>query len=473
MLDILTTTLLDFPWWASVILIMLAGFVGRVLLPKLLERRSQRKAETIAAAERTIIEQARERLQAESEAASRGLNHDLLTPFLEWYYGTSVWRTDGQAFPAVVFPLPTLEKVTDAADVLRPWDLGKARATVEADWAPFDQEFVGLRKRAGREINNRQTFCLRSIFFNGERPVVESSLIGYYEDCLATCDALEWELLLAFAHHPPRSSAPAEFTRFSECHLPHRQAARSVCEAKGVSPYLAGAGRSAAIAVSTLTLAKKPDGSFVTFLGHRSAKTAAHPRLIHVAPSGMFQPIWDWQHPTDAMASPNYGQEWNLRNHILREVSEELFGREVDKALAAKPPETPDVIFGYPEIQYLNSLLDSGGANIFVTGVLVNLLNLRPEVTTVLVIYDPKWYECHSKGTEGLPLFGRNWEFLKDEELKAQDLPRFWHSPIRSSTGVDLSNELFSRIGGITPKHFVVPGAIALLLGLRAVTTID
>jgi hypothetical protein len=356
-------------------------------------------------------------------------------------------------------------------NVLGPWDCATARATFEKDWACPDRQYVDLRKRAERRIENRQTFCLQKILLQDDLPIVHSNLVGYYEDCLATCDALEWELLVAFGSDPPRSSDPDAFARFSESRLPLRQAARRFCERQGVSLYLTGTGRSAAIAVATFTLAKNADGSLVTFLGHRSAKTAAHPHLLHVAPSGMLQPIWHWQNPTKTMDSPYYQAEWSLANHVLREVAEELFGSDFEKELADKRPETPDVILGHPEVKLLHDLINSGGAELWVTGVLVNLLNLRTEVATVLLILDPSWYERHSQGTHGLPKFARNWEFLNDEELKAQDLPRFWHSPVWTASGGDLSQNLLSRIGGVSPTRFVVPGAVTLLLGLQFART--
>ncbi len=423
---------------------------------------------------RHVIAEADNQLEGEGKAAMLGLAHPFLHPFLAWYYSVELWTQEGQAFPAVVFPLATPKDATSTGSVLGPWDCANARATLEEDedWACLDRRYVNLRKRARRRIENRQTFCLQKILLEDDLPIVHSNLTGYYEDCLATCDALEWELLVAFGSTPPTSSEPEEFARFSESRLPLRQAGKSFANEKGSSPYLTGAGRSAAIAVATFTLAKRPDGSFVTFLGHRSAKTAAHPHLLHVAPSGMLQPIWHWQNPAKVMNSPYYKAEWSLRNHVLREVVEELFSIDFEKELADRPPETPDVILGHPEVKFLDDLMNSGGAKLFVTGVLVNLLNLRTEIATVLLIHDPIWYERHSRGTDGLPTFASNWEFLNYEELKKQDLPRFWHSPVWTPSGDNDSRDLLSRIGSVSPENFVVPGAVTLLLGLQFARTI-
>ena len=344
--------------------------------------------------------------------------------------------------------------------MLEAWNPSVARASIETDWACVDRSFVELRKRAGSKIENLQTFCLERVYLRDQVPVLRGNLVGYYEDCLATCDAIERELLLAFASNPPNTADVVEFDRFAKANLALRNAAKAFCVERSASPYLTGIGRSAAIAVSTLLFAKMPDRSVVTFLGQRSGKTAAHPYLMHVVPSGMFQPIWHWQNPGRSMDSQYYSTEWSLRNHVLRELAHELFGRDIHSDLARQPPETPDVIFGYPEVKYLDHLITSGKANLFVTAVLVNLLNLRPEIATVLIIDDPKWYDQHSRGTHGLPRFARSWEFLNDVKLVV------W-----TPTQGDRSQDLRSQLGGVTSRNFVVPGAITFLLGLRFART--
>lgn len=416
-----------------------------------------------AGAQQRAVEAAA-RIEAEGKEAVLGLQHPLLFPFLEWYHSVKLWSHEGQTFPAIVFPLATPKNEASGTDVLGPWNCDNARASLEEEFSFVDRDYVELR-RTVRTIDNKQTFCLDKIVLQDDVPIVHSNIVGRYEDCLATCDVLEAELLQAFGSEPPNSSA--DFARFSELKLPRRNAARIFSEERGFSSHLVGAGRSCALAISTLMLAKRQDGSFVTFIGHRSAKTAAHPHLLHVAPSGMFQPVWSWQNIGKHMNDPNYKEEWSIRHHVLQEVAEELFGAEIHEAFASKPPETPAAIFRHPEVKFLSDLLSDGRAKLFLTGVVVNLLNLRAEFATVLVINEPNWYEWHREGSHGLRDFSRNWEFLDREQLKAKDLPEFWHYVVWSPQDGDLSRRLLLEIGTLAPTRFVVPGAISLLLGLQ------
>jgi hypothetical protein len=381
--------------------------------------------------------------------------------FLGWYYGVHPYEHDGIKYPAVVFPLSIAGTQERLNSVLRPWPSGTAFLSREGgDYVSYDERFLSRRKRSGT-VENRQTFCARSLdMASGATPAVEGGLIGTYEDCLATTDSLEQELLSAFGKDLP---AKSDFQEFAN-RLPQRNALTQFCKRRGLNPVLDGAGRSAALAVSTLTLAyRESDGEFVTFLAPRSAKTAVHAHLLHVAPSGMFQPSKDWAAEHDE----RYAEEWDLRHHVIREFAEELFDIEVDKTEG----ETPRRFYKIQEVQELNDMLQSGGARLFVTGVLVNLLNLRPEICTLLVITDKHWYRRHDEARDNRKGFKRNWEFMQDEDARERQRGDtkgrlFWRQPI-TGRGAPLSDmELRRALGDVSAVGFVVPGAIALWLGM-------
>lgn len=404
------------------------------------------------------------KLERESTRATRGLTHELLVPFLTWYYDVHPCEV-GPDLPALILPIDPAAKVGSGSGVLADWDCSAARANVKTDWAFEDRRFVELRKRAGLRVENRQTFCLDRIDVQGGRPIVRSNLVGAYEDCLATCDAMEWELLLALAAKPLASN-PEAFAKFAKQSLPLRNAAKAFCKVRSESPVFTGLGRSAAIAVSTLTLARRDDNAYVTFLGHRSGKTAAHRRLLHVAPAGMLQPIHDWQKAGPKMDSEFYAFEWSLKNHVLRELAEELFDRDDRDLLTPRLPETPDAMLGFDEIEELNRRLSLDQAELFVTGVVVNLLNLRPELATVLLIHDPTWYTQHSRGTHGHRRFARNWEYLDDRQLDEFNLPRFWLRTLWSPASGGEGGCLETALAEIPPNRWVVPGLAAYKLGI-------
>lgn len=396
------------------------------------------------------------------KVAQRALGSPHFYAFLSWYYGVSLYQHEGTSYPAVVTPILNSEKQDDPSSVLQAWPhQGPAFLKREnGDFVAFDQAFLSRRKRSGT-VENRQTFCARALSdMNGGNPVIEGGFIGFYEDCLATTDSLEHELLSAFGKHLPE---PRQFEEFKH-RLPLRNAHTQFCKKRGLSPVFSGAGRSAALAISTLTVAyRESDKEFVTFLAPRSAKTAVHAHLLHVAPSGMFQPSKDWPQRPDE----RYGEEWDLRHHVLQELPEELFDIKVEQTEG----ETPRRFYKILEVEELDNMLDSKGAQLFVTGVLVNLLNLRPEICTLLIISDGSWYRQHDRAQANRKNFKRNWEFVQDEEVREAHRTDakgrlFWRKPITKNGNPLSDSDLRRSIGDTSASAFVVPGAVALWLGM-------
>jgi hypothetical protein len=395
--------------------------------------------------------------------AERALNNPNFYRFLVWYHNVSLYEHEGTFYPAVVFPVSDLQEQENPRAVLCSWPPQTTYITRDnEDFVSFDEKFLSRTKRSGK-VTNRQTFCAQRLEVKKETaPVIHGGLVGYYEDCLATSDALEHELLTAFGKHLPE---PQHFKDFV-ARLPQREALMRFCRERGLNPIFDGAGRSAAIAVATLTVAyRKEDNEFVTFFGPRSGKTAVHAHLLHVAPSGMFQPSKDW--PKDVMDG-RYAEEWNLRHHVYRELPEELFDIDAEKTEG----ETPRRFYKILEVDELDQMLDSKqGARLFVTAVMINLLNLRPEICTLLIISNPEWYELHDRAQAGRHPFKRNWEFVSEEELREDQLTQakghlFWRKPITRGGKVMTDSELLKSIGDASASGFVVPGAVALWLGL-------
>src|SRR5262249_18800431 len=116
----------------------------------------------------------------------------------------------------------------------------------------------------------------------------------------------------------------------------------------------------------------------------RSENVAVHAGLIHVIPSFMFQP-----------ATPTIGREYSLQHNIFREYLEELF----DRPDPAHGETDPDYFLQDPLLLELRELLKTGQAEWYFTGVAVNLLNLRPDICTLLLIKDHSWYRRHADPT--------------------------------------------------------------------------
>lgn len=420
----------------------------------------------------TILD--RWRIGKERKHADRALRDPNFYAFLQWYHleqmplnvGTTrvtLYQHANIVYPAVVIPVPNPDE-TGYNCVLGPWHAWDT--FLNGGFVAANLDYVKRRKRRG-VVKNRQTYCLeRMEVTEGSAPSIQGGLVGYYEDCLATCDALEDELLSAFGRHQP---VPPGFADFAAARLLQREKLTRFYKEHGRHPATSGAGRSAAIAVATLLVCRTPSGSFVTFFGPRSGKTAVHTHLLHVAPSGMFQPSRDWPSHDD----PRHQTEWDIRHHIYRELPEELFGIDPEET----PGSRPRRFYGIPDVHHLRQTLeaDPPGARIYVTGVMVNLLNLRPEICTLLIIDEPRWYERHDcpEPESDLSLFKPNWEFSSDEELREQQRKSaaggrcFWHFNL-TPDGRPITDEevLTEQRIDMSAANWVVPGAIAFWLGL-------
>lgn len=389
--------------------------------------------------------------------------------FLAWYHQAELYQHEGIEYPAVAFPLLAEQDQANLHSVLVPWPAtAKFVSREEGDFALPDERFLKQRKKLGT-VENRQTYCLARLESQRQPPRIHGGVIGYYEDNLATADALEHELLCAFGKYRPK---PNQFKAFAARRLPYRNALVQFCQDRGITPLEYGKGRSAAIAVATLTICRHADGKeYVAFLGVRSAKAAVSAHMLHVAPSGMFQPSRDWSHnPKDK----RYAEEWDIYHHIYRELVEELFDLEPEKT----PGDTPRRFYSIQDVAELVEMIEAGkrgqpGAQVFVSAVMVNLLNLRPEVCTLLIIDDPTWYQRHDQAKDGCHPFKRNWEFASDEDLREKQRKEargkiFWLEPITHNGSPLTDADLHTTLGDqIKPTNFSIPGVVTFWLGME------
>ena len=193
------------------------------------------------------------------------------------------------------------------------------------------------------------------------KPLRLRGAIGRYYDMLATCAALERELRHAVAEGWMRAPSRATYHR----RLPPTDS------------LTRGFGRSATIGIGTLTVFND-GGAYKALLARRSAAAAVDSGMYHVLPAMIFEPT---------MPECADRREWSLRHQILREVLEELFNFPEELQ-----PARWDYFYEQPALLYLLELLEQGRAQLCATGIVFNLLTLRPEVSTLLLIHDPAWY---------------------------------------------------------------------------------
>ena len=190
-------------------------------------------------------------------------------------------------------------------------------------------------------------------------------------------------------------------------------------------PLRDGSGRQASLACSVLVAAADPQGGYRLCLHRRSQSVATYSGLLHVAPGFMLSPA----------QAGNTGS-LSLPGQVLREYAEELFGCKEEQ-----DAET------HPATIELRALLAAGQAELWRTGLAVDLWNLRPELLCLLLIKDPGW-------------LGRS-SFREGFEVAFDGGP-FARPPIRSGW----SDSRVALHYPVTPSGIVPTGAAAFWLGL-------
>lgn len=146
-------------------------------------------------------------------------------------------------------------------------------------------------------------------------------------------------------------------------------------------PMRDGSGRCAGIGVSTVMRVMTEDGPRV-WLGRVSDQKATGAGRLHVMPAAMLEP-----------SKPN---TVSITDTVMREFAEELFGLHGDGDRWWVDTEP---------VKELRVMLDADSASLEFTGIAINLVNLRPEVCTLLRIDTPMWRQ---RWGDRLAM---NWEF--------------------------------------------------------------
>ncbi|MDX7710645.1 hypothetical protein SJS39_19950 [Aeromonas caviae] len=153
------------------------------------------------------------------------------------------------------------------------------------------------------------------------------------------------------------------------------------------------------LGVSCLLVYKTPHG-FETILA-KKLQDSNGARDAHVIPAGMLQP---------QLTNPDrYSIELDLEKQILRELAEEVFNYSEDADIDIHPNLYYAALYKKPQIHHLKQLMEQGKANLYVTGLYLDLFRLRPEILTMLVIEDESWYNNQFTTEQKLG----NWEYLR------------------------------------------------------------
>ncbi len=337
------------------------------------------------------VGRAREWLRSLREA----VRQPLLMPYLGWKYGQErLLSRAGRVYPAVCYG--ALQ--TDVESVLGALDASPAVGTSE-------NAMSRLALLADTRLTNGHIYVMRR--FSPQPRLTLDCAAGRYFDMLDTCSAIEIELRAAIGDGARQPAA-------LDGNLRLRQAAHA---AAGGDPLTSGAGRDAAIGLSMLVACRTGDGYRMRLAQRGDGGLGLGCGQLHVVPSGMF----DF---ADAR------RDYHVGAKLREEYAEELFGK------------------AGPALEYLDALLRTGGAQLLLTGVAMDLLNLRPEICTLLIIHTPEWFEQARQAR-------LNDEFLP--ETAAGGFPGW----VRLA-----SDEVMIQESGLLPERMIPPGAAAFWMGV-------
>ncbi|MCK5333991.1 MAG: hypothetical protein KAJ24_05735, partial [Candidatus Aenigmarchaeota archaeon] len=298
-----------------------------------------------------------------------------LSEYLNWKYN-NVLSINNQKFPLVVFPAK--ENQWTSLETVLSKSLNTTHKQ-KKDFLFYDSRHKDVLSKADMldPSINKSGYVMSKI---QTEPMIRLECeVGTYLDSISTSECLKYEILLALDGISNIEGNEKNFKSFD-----NKLKLRSHLHKTITNPLIDGGGRSSAIGVSTL-IAYKENGFYNFLIGRRSQKgVTVYPRMQHVVPSSMFQSIVG-----------DLENEYSITHNIFREYLEEIFNiKEEPRAMHFK------YFYKDPNLEYLRNLLNEKVAKLYFTGIAIDLLNLRPEICTLLVIDTPDWYSVHSSGAE-------------------------------------------------------------------------
>jgi hypothetical protein len=261
--------------------------------------------------------------------------------------------------------------------------------------------------------------------------------VSTYFDVLRTSYSLEWEILRAFSRIPEDASPDED--AISKL-LPLRNKLHEHVS----DPVRDGRGRASGVAVSTLVAYQGESGQVLFLLRRRGTLSIAMRKgLFHVLPSGMFQSQFG-----------DYEVEYNLLHSMLWEYVEEYFSH--DESVTRR--ESSKWFYDLQPVKEMFGYLEKGDAELYWTGIAVDLLNLRPEILLLLRIKNVAWAPNHETGGAGCEVFKFNAEWATPDGIPASQRPLV-RIPFCGEPA-----EAF-RAGGLIPGQITPPAAAAVWAG--------
>jgi len=271
---------------------------------------------------------------------------------------TVLWQNRKELIPPDTI-LGTLDSPAEDPQILT-----KSPILTETQYASA-RIFIKKMYEAGPIKYEGLEYCMSTIDLTGSIPRIDGRF-GWYYDNILTQYAMEWELKKAIKEHGLNALARDRGGGI----LPLREAVEL-----GRNPLVNGNGRCTAMTVSMLMVFERPEPErgMWTLIKRRSKAVGVSAGMLHVMPAGMFE-------------VKNRPENWSVRSAVWREMLEEVYKEKEQQGRGV--PEFEDHILRKQPLRFLSRVLEEGGAEISVTGICCDLLNLRPEICTVLFVRD-------------------------------------------------------------------------------------
>jgi hypothetical protein len=247
-------------------------------------------------------------------------------------------------------------------------------------------------------IENKLTYEAQRLQICNSYIEIEGAITPY-ASALAAQEQIEYELLSEAAAVFSLGNGLSDFEK-----LASKLKLRRGLEKSSNGDLLGSSRHFNAICISTLIAIRGTDGKSYVLFEKRSTKTATKAGAFHVLPTGMFQPAISFPKPLDRATAFSLGDaliEWDWKFNVIRKYGEELFSER----LPASVTTIDKIDARTPRMQALRDADIDSRVAIRTTGLVVDLLNLRPEICTVLIVRDPSWWD------EQIAHIRPNWEF--------------------------------------------------------------
>jgi len=272
-----------------------------------------------------------------------------------------------------------------------------------------------------------------------------------------SCEALSWELACAYSTLPievqiKKTETIAEYAaRVSGDRIAIQKVLKDVLKQRQQINPFSFERRSVGVGINTITVIAYKDQPPRFFLHKRGSGNAALGEAIgqiHVIPAGTFQPLCHF-HDKD---KNNF--EFSFEHNVMREFGEEMVDKEVLIRSLAYEHSPEDVYLRDDDLKKTKELFDQGYIEQHYLGCGLDLVSLKMEMMTLLIIHGDKYHSSR------LPLKGSCIEGELD------DVPEFCEESLLATLKVQ--NLLPAGAGCIARSHVLqdqIHERIAKLLG--------